>query len=241
MVTRHVAAEVINAVHWAVQDFNTAQREVQVNLRMYVGQEGHPMLEQQLALEANLEDSRDAATSFPVFVRGLFPENMDDGKTYEWFRSASSAYPSSDWIIKFDTDVAVNWTAATPWLRNTTSKMRYFGLKHSHQSCGKLDKCPPPGCQDMSGSCWTYMSGGFYGLSTPLASIISNCSYYQANKLGSEDLMVGKAIKHCAASSYDVQMISIPLMAAWCHSKAVNLTHTRNGMHTKPDISGCLR
>jgi hypothetical protein len=237
MVTRHVPTEVINAVHAVVQDFNAAQHEVQVHLRMFVGQEGHPMLEQQLALEASLKDSRDVPTSFPVFVKGRFPENMDEGKTYEWFRFATKAYPSSDWILKFDTDIAVNWTAASPLLRNTSSKMRYMGFANGQEYCGKYDHCPPPGCVDMSGSCWNYMSGGFYGLSTPLARIISNCRYYRLHKAGYEDLLVGKAIKQCAAGTYDVQFISVPHMSAWCHSKSVNVTHIRNGMH-KAGCSG---
>jgi hypothetical protein len=235
MVTRQVASERINAFHLAVHDFNAAQDLIQVHLRMFVGRESHPMLEQQLAIEASQDDTRDVPTSFPVFVKGQFPENMDNGKTYEWFQFASAAYPSSDWILKFDADVAVNWTAVSPWLHNTASKMRYMGFANGYDYCQKYNHCPPPGCEDMSGGCWNYMSGGFYGLSTPLARIISNCRYYKSHKVGYEDLLVGKAIKHCAASTYDVQFMAVPLMEAWCHSKAVNVTHIRNGMH----IAGC--
>lgn len=214
MVTSQVPATLIEAFHQSVQNFNTAQTKVKVELLSFVGRGGHP--------------SQASGSSVPRFIIGDFEENMNEGKTRAWFQYAAHTYPRSDWIFKLDTDVAIHWASMSKWLTKTHRDLRYIGALNTYEFCGKYSHCPRPGCKDMTGSCWIYMSGGFYGLSTELASSLSTCPYYKSHSVGIEDLMVGRAIKDCAAGAH-VQVIGIPRNVSWCHSKAVNVTHITHG------------
>jgi hypothetical protein len=239
MVTQHVPDEVIDAHHYSVQDFNAAQQQFKLKLFFFVGKEGHPMLHQQLAMREGQEvlNRWGQNANLPQFVQGQFDENMNAGKTLAWFQYASRAYPHSSWIVKMDTDVAVDWMSVQQWWMQSADSFKYMGFVATHQGCGAFDYCPPLGCHNMSGSCWVYMAGGFYGVTTPLAMVLSQCSYYSSNAVGHEDLTFGRAVKRCAGHR-TVEIVaddnsSIP----WCHSKAVNRTHIRNGW--KPNNVRC--
>lgn len=233
MLTRTVPADLVNAFHYAVQDFNAAQKAVHVDLRFFIGQGGHPLVLHNLASvtqQGQAAPVRGAGAALPAFVQGSFVENMNHGKTFEWFSYAAETFPSSDWILKMDTDVAVDWMAVAKWLQDVTHSLRYIGLVNDFERCGSYPTCPPAGCSNLTGSCWVYMSGGFYGLSTELAKRVVACRYYKSHRVGDEDLQLGKAVKECAANRVEVQLVSVPQKAAWCHSKAANLTHIRNGL-----------
>ena len=173
MVTYNVTAPVIEAIHYSVQDFNNAQGKVHVELRFFTGKEPHPMVAEGMADQVMVGDGHNdtlpRGVPLPQFVRGKFKENMNDGKTREWFRYAVKAFPASDWIMKLDADVSVNWRALQPLLLDTNVTLRYMGVVNDWVRCGTADFCPPKDCFDMVGKCWVYMSVGFYGLSLGLA------------------------------------------------------------------------
>lgn len=223
MVTQHVASQLVEAFHYSVADFNKAQEEVWVELLFFVGREGHRMLDQSLAIQAEGETH----SRLPRFVKGEFAENMNEGKTLAWFQYAAKSFPSSSWIFKLDTDVALNWTALKHYWLETTHNLTYMGAMNRFETCGGFSHCPPRGCRDMSGDCWVYMSGGFYGVTTQLAGILSECVWYNANSHDIEDLKFGRAVKEC--SKVLVNLVDVPRNESWCHSKTVNVTHIRNG------------
>jgi hypothetical protein len=187
------------------------------------------MLDQRLACEVGRHDTCGTA-NLPQFGRGAFPENMNDGKTYEWFKYAVATFPDSTWIAKMDTDVAVKWERFTSLLNHQTAELQYVGFMNTHEACGRGPHCPPPKCRSMAGSCWVYMSGGFYGVTMPLARTLVTCDYYYSNCHGLEDLMFGKAVKACAPDIVRPMLLDMTHTRAWCHSKAINATHIRNSI-----------
>lgn len=241
MITSKVDARLVNAFHYSIEDVNRFQSQMQIELRFFVGKEGHPMLDTHLAHEHNLVTNQYSAQllgelvpNLPVFVRGDFPENMNDGKTFEWLRYAASAFPNSHWILKIDSDAAPVWMKLQQHLLNTTNELRYLGVVLGYTGCGSGAHCPPQNCSDFSGSCWVYMQGALYGVSTRIAQLIAQCEYAAANKVGFEDLVVGKMIKNCVPNAHETVQIIRLQNQAWCHSKVVNVTHIRNNW-----LKGC--
>jgi hypothetical protein len=234
MVTKDVPAALINAFHYSVQDYNSAQSEVKVLMKFFIGNTSHPLLDERLAVESTAvetesEDTLSRHRFLPQFVKGEFPENMNDGKTREWFRWAASVFPYSQWILKVDTDVTINWHDLGTILSDTKREMRYLGIINDSARCGGGDLCPPVGCMSQEGSCWIYMSGGFYGVSTQLAQVLGGCSYYQQHDKGHEDVRFGQAVKHCIHNTSALWIVNVPVGQAWCHSKATTTTHVRLG------------
>ena len=169
-----------------------------------------------------------AQSGLPRFVQGDFAENMNHGKTLAWFEYATRAHPRSHWIFKLDADVVVDWTKTIQWLQGA-GEFQYLGALNTFEKCGGFSTCPPPGCHDMSGSCWVYMSGGFYGVTTRLAHVLATCQYYKTHFTGHEDMTFGRAVKMCAASSISVDVVDVPRNNSWCHSKEISATHVLNG------------
>jgi hypothetical protein len=235
MMTRFVPATVINAFHYSAQDYNAAQNRVLVHLRFFIGQSSHPLLDDNVAVDSTFltegHINRFKRNRFlPKFVKGAFPENMDEGKTREWFRWAAEAFPSSHWILKVDTDVSIDWFKFGAFLaRNVGSGLRYVGYVNDRARCGGYEHCPPEGCKDMKGDCWIYMSGGLYGASTQLAKVLNNCSYYKQHAIGYEDLQFGMAVKHCVQNIDSLRVIKMPVGTGWCHSKSVTQAQVRLG------------
>ena len=156
-------------------------------------------------------------------VRGNFKENLNDGKTFEWFKWAVAWFgkhrPNADprsMIIKFDCDTAVKWSRLDKLVPTFNSSV-YFGLL---ADCGSGPWCPPHRCfkeqAKFAGDCWIYMSGGFYGLSLGVARQVMNCSFPANNKVGHEDLTVGRWIKNCNVS---VQVYSVEMNRIFCHER----------------------
>lgn len=154
---------------------------------------------------------------------------MNGGKTFEWFQHAAKAYPSASFVFKCDTDTAVDWGALEPYLSDLRSSgdLSFVGHMNDWESCGHFSHCPPKGCRNMTGDCWVYMSGGFYGLSGALARRLADCPYAQANRVGPEDLVTGKGVKRCGDGTERVEHVRNGI--AWCHSKQNTPAHVRNG------------
>lgn len=131
-------------------------------------------------------------------------ENINEGKTYYWFRQAVNElknkkilHPKSG-IVKMDIDTVVNWTKFTDTFFSQLSPNYYIGRVNTHEWCGGYAHCPPAHCKTFDHSCWVYMSGGWYALSLSLASqLILDCTYPEKNSIGYEDLMVGQWIFNC--------------------------------------------
>jgi hypothetical protein len=80
-----------------------------------------------------------------------FEENVDDDKTYYWFKFADKLHHQKryDAIMK----------GVSPF---------YIGRMNTFEGyCGRHSQCPgpPAGCLSFSDTCWACMSGGIYGIS----------------------------------------------------------------------------
>lgn len=155
-------------------------------------------------------------------------ENIEAGKTFQWFKYAARHFPRSDWIFKVDTDTAVNWTAVTNTLLASSGWFGYFGHVMDHDGCGRASFCPPIGCKNLRGDCWIYMQGGFYGVSTGVAQLIMECPYAQRHKNGLEDLVFGRMVNNCM-KDVDVDILTMGKGQGWCHNKNITLTQIREG------------
>lgn len=163
MVTKKVRSDVINAFHQAAQDYNAAQLQVQVVLRFFIGDTSHPLLDKHRAIDSTAEgEDRGVAAgsssignshhlhALPKFVRGAFPENVNDGKTPAWFRWTAAAFPHSHWVLKIDTDTSVDWFSfGEAYLQHTALPLRYLGVVNDNAGCNGFPYCPPEGCTDM--------------------------------------------------------------------------------------------
>lgn len=235
MVAAKVDARLIEAHHWSVFAFNARQSSVHVSLRFFVGRQGHPMVGEGLAEEVDAATNRlmtpgGAPTPFPLFVRGHFVENLNSGKTNEWFEYAVGAFPNSHFIFKMDVDVIPKWHLVGQLLEaagGTQARRVYLGRLNTHDKCGGLPRCPPPGCTDMSRGCWVYMSGGFYGVSGDLAALMAGCAMYRGNVTGPEDLNFGKLLRDCSHRPEEITVVAVKPGTAWCHTKKVNTTNIR--------------
>jgi len=77
-------------------------------------------------------------------IVGNFRENINDGKSYEWFLTAQDHFPRSDFLFKADMDTVVNLTAFCEALRPLdSSKYYYIGRYPAHfEECNyMIDRC----------------------------------------------------------------------------------------------------
>jgi galactoside 2-L-fucosyltransferase 1/2 len=131
-------------------------------------------------------------TEFRDIIQGVFPENINDGKTFEWFKAA--AHMDGDWVIKMDQDTVVKWSRLA--LVASKTGPLYFGTRvlrwNEDLSVSPVNgHAPSNQCHDFSKGCWFYMSGGFYGVSMDVARAISSCGFARENKRGYEDALMG--------------------------------------------------
>lgn len=241
-VTNKTSPAVINAFHSAAMDYNAAQSEVQVIMRFFIGNSSHEMVDQQLAVTGTTPQNRLCIGScLPEFVIDEVSENMNKGKTRHWFIWASQVFPFSDWILKVDTDTAIDWFTYGSLLNNiltdTSSSMRYVGMIIDHGICPH-SSCPPQHCTSMTGNCWVFMTGGLYGVSTRLAKLLAQCTWWKLHVIGAEDMQLGKAVKHCSADVHSLQLVNFTMgpQTGFCHSKNSTPSHIRYGI--MPDRCG---
>ena len=223
-ITRSTSKDLIAAVRDGAAAFNAHAAATgsgaRATLVFFVGNNGHPL--------------KDEPGGAPDIVVGGFVENMNGGKTYEWWAHAAKAYPNASFVFKVDTDTSVKWprlAAALPEaLANATAQgtpMVLFGHRNDHEACGRFSHCPPKGCTDIDGDCWVYMSGGFYGMSGDLVRAVGGCSWAAANKAGFEDMRSGQSASHCAGRRVHVAHVRNGI--AWCHSKKNTADNIRSG------------
>lgn len=111
-------------------------------------------------------------------------ENMNQGKSQEWFKWSTKQ--QVDYIFKMDSDTAVCPPALLALLESIRG-VDYIGYPWP-QRAGYLSGKP---CSVAQKYCpahtWYYMSGGFYGMSHRVARIISTAE----NVVGHEDAVTG--------------------------------------------------
>lgn len=87
-------------------------------------------------------------------LHGSFAENMNSGKSMRWLVQAVNEYPNADYIIKRDTDTAVNYTLLCENIIKRYDPQLvdvYFGRVNDYRWCGLHKHCPPLGCTDFRG------------------------------------------------------------------------------------------
>ncbi len=72
-----------------------AQPDCMVRVTFFVGKQGN--FSEQLETKEGKGD----------VLQGNFQENMNEGKTHEWFEIALQRYPKADYIFKCDTDIVL--------------------------------------------------------------------------------------------------------------------------------------
>jgi len=133
-------------------------------------------------------------------------ENMNCGKSRGWFEFAANNYTSATHIAKMDMDAFVDTRMFRPLVRRFQTTCPYiYGGRPWH--CPDII-CPPAACGHPRGTvyekynnpdptCWSYMQGGFYFMSRPLALAVSESSGWwdlQSRACNAEDVIAGKAV-----------------------------------------------
>ena len=113
------------------------------------------------------------------------PENMNEGKTFDFFLSVFSLHPDADFYAKTDMDTFVDVLLLDRLLLTFPSPYIYFGFENSYFICGGAEHCPKD---------WQYMSGQFYALGHALVSWLSGNKNLHLRK-GDEDLQIGRTLQ----------------------------------------------
>ena len=153
-------------------------------------------------------------------------ENMNNGKTYEWFnyayrqsKGARDAYQNY-MVFKADMDTIVCLDIfIEDLLKYQSSKYLYYGRTNGYEYCGRRH-CPPKGCDGFYGDCWIYKSGGLYGMSMPLINAIFEDDLAASFKNGFEDIQVGLWINQTDVRT-KVNSVHQENCVLWCHSDKV--------------------
>lgn len=158
-------------------------------------------------------------------------ENMNKGKTFDFFRHVAKAYPWATHIGKMDLDTF-------PYLHRLTESLHdhlasgkcqnhYVGDPMNYTKCGYWPWCPPKNCsvpidEDFlkfkhgMKNCWSYMQGGMYVLSTAMVRDLTKPgSMWSQQRKGFEDLRTGKAVGWFAKYYHKCVATWNPL--AWDH------------------------
>lgn len=116
-------------------------------------------------------------------------ENMNSGKSFEWFRFAALHFRSARFISKGDMDTII---FPREVLRSVSRISRdaqgiYGGFVVDWNMCGGGSHCPFG---------WIYMAGPFYFLSQDLVQWLGsvNNTIVRDNSAGHEDLQIGKCL-----------------------------------------------
>lgn len=158
-------------------------------------------------------------------------ENLNNGKSFQWFKEASVIFKDASYIFKMDMDTSVCLSdLETLLLKAANAKADYVGHIMRFDACGEYPHCPQP--NDL----WHYMSGSFYGLSR---AATLRLSLYNGSTSGYEDLMIGKAIHSVmpTVKSYNVECLraekitNCPLYH-WQFNKTVGLRSHCPQLHT---------
>lgn len=161
-------------------------------------------------------------------------ENMNEGKTYFWFKKAIQIFQSKripyhplNGIIKMDSDCAVNWTYFNDNVVERLPFNYYFGRAFHTGDCALLSICPPSVFHNFFNiKHWTWMQGGFYGLSLSIVQHLMQCEFARTHTVGPEDVQVGLWVEHCSKSK--IQYYDIQPGHLFCHSKLLTAHHIKN-------------
>ena len=156
---------------------------------------------------SGVDVTEENATHYDI-LQGSFVENLNKGKSLEWFKVASRMH--GHYVIKMDQDTVVEWSQLSLiiTLRNPIyfgTRVYEWGLDPNVSPIG--GQAPSNQCTDFSDNCWFYMSGGFYGVSMDVARAIADCEYASFNNQGHEDAITGSWMRHCFPS---VRGIDLP-------------------------------
>lgn len=112
------------------------------------------------------------------------PENMNDGKTFDYFKRALEMHPEADYFAKTDMDTFVDVSNLMRMLWYPMPHV-YFGFENSFFICGGIEICPKD---------WQYMSGQLYILGRSLVLWLANNEDLHFRK-GDEDLQIGRTLQ----------------------------------------------
>ena len=143
-------------------------------------------------------------------------ENMNRGKTYEWFKHAYNNNQRDKFahylVFKSDMDTIACLHGFVGDLLNATqqseSKYLYYGVPLPH--------CYAKGCKAFEGQCWHVMAGRLYGLSMPLMEAIFDDDRASDLKRGKEDVQTAKWINKTSVRE-EVDCIDREEGAFACH------------------------
>lgn len=116
-------------------------------------------------------------------------ENMNSGKTFEWFSFAARQFKAAQFTSKGDMDTIIfpgELLRSVSRLHRGTQSI-YGGFAVDWNLCGGGIHCPYG---------WIYMAGGFYFVSQDLVQWLGsvNNTIVRDNSEGHEDLQVGKCL-----------------------------------------------
>lgn len=157
----------------------------------------------------------------PHTVRLPIHENINDGKTYHWFKHAHAGVQSgtyaADVVFKMDSDTSVDWGALCRDVRAQPTPHFYMGRVNTDKCNPLYADCPDTRCRSFDGDCWIYMSGGFYGLSRSALADVMAHPYTHAHIVGTEDVVTGMWVKRAAPT---VRVVDRDNGDVWCHTDA---------------------
>jgi hypothetical protein len=118
-------------------------------------------------------------------------ENMNEGKSLQFFKEATLAFPEADYVYKMDTDIGLCLPDLLSLLHKASeANADYVGWRQNFVSCGMQPRCPPYGeAED-----WFFNSGSFYGMKRTVASLVAASQVNARKNVGDEDLMMGRMV-----------------------------------------------
>ena len=148
-------------------------------------------------------DFSDENATHGDIVVGDFPENMNDGKTFQMFNYTSRR--KGDFVIKVDDDTTVRWSHL-----EVVANLRppvYFGQFHQSNSwglngrspeckCVKPERCGTPE-NPLPDRCVFFMPGPFYGMSMDVVRNLMACHYARTHQKGAEDVNTAIMLNKC--------------------------------------------
>ena len=148
-------------------------------------------------------DFSDENATHGDIVVGDFPENMNDGKTFQMFNYTSRR--KGDFVIKVDDDTTVRWSHL-----EVVANLRppvYFGQFHQSNSwglngrspeckCVKPERCGTPE-NPLPDRCVFFMPGPFYGMSMDVVRNLTACRYARTHQKGAEDVNTAIMLNKC--------------------------------------------
>ena len=170
-----------------------------------------------------------------------FQENMLKGKLLHMYKYALREKANFDYIIKMDTDVAVQWPSLCKDLssRNASGNV-YFGRSNQH-FCGPHEHCPSVNCSNFNNTngCWMYMSGGLFGISKPLMTSLLDLRGVHWNGLA--DLQLGRIIKKLKEDrpSEEIDIVHWDNGVHFCHQQPLGLEYI-NGSASIREIASTV-